>query len=347
MPKDFLPTSAVSQRNSPAAAARRERFYQAVIWLLVIWNLCLQARSLSRDATSSLHGMSTTAIDAAEFHEATQQLDAEAAMPPSLTGSFSEPALTIESFGSAGIVCSGCTDDGGNASAPALSSNASAPNVAANLSSSAGGATATAAVGDGSSSSSTTTTIAGGGDSTADAPAAGASSVPTAPSPLETASLAAGDAAAAKLALGGPLPKTGRRAHDPPFVPSPPIPAGLIEGTSCSSVFKGDATTAQCNTFCIGKFARAHCARCKCRSCSFCPLNHAISNGTAPAAAAATAGVASAVGAAAGAAAGDVASPSVSGTNQSVTNALESVGAFGASAISVSAVLPPAATGAP
>ena len=262
-PKDFLPAtpgSGTAQRNgAAAAAAKRERMYQGVIWVLVIWNLCLQARSLSRDTAPSLAVPSTT-IDAAEFRDATQQLDADpvmpTVMPPSVTGSFAEPSLVPEAFGSAGVVCSGCADAGSNASAPVPGSNASAP--MGNLSSSAGGSFS-----DGSSSSSSAGSSDGVGSTTA----------PTTPSPLETAALGAADQAVAKRAAAAAAVSAGKKIRDPIFVPGPPIPAGLPEGAACSSAFKGDASVAQCNAFCIGKFARAHCGRCKCRSCSFCPLD--------------------------------------------------------------------------
>ena len=79
-------------------------------------------------------------------------------------------------------------------------------------------------------------------------------------SPLQAATLSAN--AAKLIALKG----KGKVVSVPP---APPIPAGLPEGATCSSGFKGDAKLAQCLSFCIGKYARTHCQRCKCRACSF------------------------------------------------------------------------------
>jgi len=55
-----------------------------------------------------------------------------------------------------------------------------------------------------------------------------------------------------------------------------PEPAGVFRldvGTACLSntTFK-DTSTAQCFDGCQEKYARAHCARCRCRACSYCPM---------------------------------------------------------------------------
>ena len=210
--KDFL---GGGRGSTQTGAQRRERFYQAIIWLLVIWNLCLQARSLSKAATDvSVHVSVPSALPAAS-----------SAPPSSATGSFTDPTHTPDAYGHAAVVCSGCTTTAGNASGGGGASNASAGNGAGN-----------------------------GADGF------NLFNATDFNSPLQAATLSANSAKL--IALKG----KGKVVSVPP---APPIPAGLPEGATCSSGFKGDAKLAQCLSFCIGKYARTHCQRCKCRACSF------------------------------------------------------------------------------
>ena len=293
--KDFLPQAGGASRQSSAAAAKREKFYQAVIWLLVIWNICLQARSLSRAASMS----SVSVMASGDVHVGIERYsELMASENPGLTGgSFTDPVHTPETFGAAGVVCSGCsntTTDGSDLSHGPSGVNATSAQATAAQTGNA--SASTDAVAAGSSSSRNGGAPADFGPLGAEVAASvGAASVGGAsvasvslPSPLEAATLAAGAVAAEKMAAGV---ATGRgRQVIVPFVPPPPIPAGLAEGAACTSAFKGDSREAQCLTFCIGKFARAHCARCKCRSCSFCPRDPAASSaGTSAGASAANA----------------------------------------------------------
>lgn len=240
---DFLSESGdpkSSRQAIQSTQAKRERFYQGIIWLLVIWNLCLQARSLACGATPS-SSLAAASQAAAASADASLGL-VGTPMKISPTGSFDNPAGTsIETYGSAGVVCSGCTDAG-----TVTDGNATSASAITNASSSSANLPADGAPAAGSSSSSN-------------------DAVQSVPSPFEAAAVTAVAVAAEKLAA---TPTKGKR-HGPP--PSPPIPFGLPAGAACTSSFKGDSKEAQCMPFCIGKFARSHCARCKCNSCSFCP----------------------------------------------------------------------------
>ena len=55
-----------------------------------------------------------------------------------------------------------------------------------------------------------------------------------------------------------------------PTTPGLPYPKGFLKGIECQSTFKGDSPTTNCMGFCQARYARAHCSRCKCRSCEFC-----------------------------------------------------------------------------
>jgi len=253
--KDFLPS--VGARQHSTVAAKRERFYQGVIWLLVIWNLCLQARSLSKTAE--------VAVPASSVAYA-QTLEQEFDTASSATGSFVAPSEEIRAYGAAGVVCSGCTSTS-NSSSDDSSPGPSTGSIAA----------ATAGVAAGVNASALAPAPAPATESAAAAAVPSAASVSTTgtqPSPLEAASLKVGAAAAEKAAAANGGAAVGKnRAVD--GTPPPQISPGLPEGGVCNSSFKGDANVAQCLSFCIGKYARTHCQRCKCKSCSFCPRGDA------------------------------------------------------------------------
>jgi hypothetical protein len=94
------------------------------------------------------------------------------------------------------------------------------------------------------------------------------------------------------------IPVPGESAPPPPPPPAAaaaaPVeyPPGILRlplGAPCEPAFKADATKSSCESFCVAKFFRAHCSRCKCRGCDFCPPPPTSANATASAPAAAAA----------------------------------------------------------
>ena len=111
------------------------------------------------------------------------------------------------------------------------------------------------------------------------APSSTALNSPAIPDSIEnTQSSSSAGAAAAGADLTITAAATAAPTAALPPEPAPkhaPEPAGgfrLDRGTEClSNATSKDTPTAQCYDGCQEKFARAHCGRCRCRACNFCP----------------------------------------------------------------------------
>ena len=192
-------------KRGPALAGmrRRERVYQMIIWVLVVWNLGLQY-------TRAAHGLDLS----------------RTALPQSdpTVPAFVAPHSGVAAFGSAGVVCSGCTDDSGvpkDANESFTSYNMTVDgelNASAANSSTLGFANATSAT--------------NSSNSTTEPPPPPSSPPPPPPPP--------------------PFPKAWESQKP-----------RLEEGAACTSTARGDSTSAGCFPFCTAKFARFHCERCK------------------------------------------------------------------------------------
>jgi len=155
-------------------------------------------------------------------------------------------------------------------------------------------------------------------------------------------------AAAAGAYEPGPSEGAAAGAHGSP--PPPPRDIWYIpEGGACSSPNPGDIRVAACQPICAEKFARAHCGRCKCRACSFCPhvddgasaaLNGTVDRDASAPAAVEPPGTAAA---AAGSAAADT-EAALAGAADAAAAALEAAGTADAAAAAAAAAVAEGAT---
>ncbi|KAL3896326.1 MAG: hypothetical protein SGPRY_013296 [Prymnesium sp.] len=203
----FLPVGPATRGTRP------ERFcHLLTIWVLIVWNLCLQLRSASSHCSNTMtHSGSLHSLSSADLQ----------------FNSFVNPSVATATAVTNFTVCSGCTLHRKN-STPANASDLPSHSSLIN--------------------------------SSALEQLSPNTSHPSLSPPANTSSAAA--ASVWPVLSKSVLPNASRGL--------PPAPAGLATGAQCSSGFKGDSITAECNSFCQAKYARAHCARCKCRACDFC-----------------------------------------------------------------------------
>ena len=248
--------------------------YQLVIFALLLFNVYQQVR-----AVSSLSGLAgrvvgfssstSTAAYSSMFAAPGARFGAYGGDDDPSVSTFVNAESSAKSQGSAGVVCSGCTTEGG-----VESKDNTKDSAAAEVATTSAGVLAPL-----SKNTTTPTPNPPVGNASSTAAAAPASPRVGLPEAATNASLAAAAAAAAAAATD---PNAVALASPPPPPAPPPPKLSLVpiasislvdrleEGAACSSDFKGDALDARCFSFCAPKFARFHCSRCKCRSCPFC-----------------------------------------------------------------------------
>jgi len=215
---------------SLARGPRRERLYHFIIWALVIWNLYLQLRSAVGFNCTGLRDYMISSSSSKLMHN-------EFAMSTA-AATFVDPSVaTATATPSDFTVCSGCTVSSDTQASQLNASLAEARNSSVGMTSGPGVLNASTKM-----------------------PAANATAGNWSGSSLfaQTTSIPATNISSTGQSVGQPTP------------PGLSLPKGFVKGMECQSTYKGDSPTTNCMGFCQARYTRAHCSRCKCRSCDFC-----------------------------------------------------------------------------